>query len=266
MPGGRAQRQARGGVVLPRQRAEHGAGRLLGDEIGRGYARRHRSGRRRSAHRRARREVDPAVAGHAVRGRHRAQPAEHGLGARVEPAHRLPGTARRARPHGLRDRPRAGCSAGRRLGLQQLGRADARPRAGESDRRGRLDLRRAAPVRASGHDAHLARHRPRRQAAAVRGNAVDLPGPRAIRPADARSGPLGGEADRLVRLGGEGDRLGVDQVERRLRLSLVAEPRGRHPRDHGGDPSAGRPRARGRAGSYPARRPRCTGRSDSAIS
>ena len=35
LPGRRPRRQARGGVVLPRHRAEHGAGRLLGDEIGR---------------------------------------------------------------------------------------------------------------------------------------------------------------------------------------------------------------------------------------
>ena len=74
-----------------------------------------------------------------------------------------------------------------------------------------VDVRRAAPVRPARHDAHLARHRRAGQPAAVRGHAVDLPGPGALRPADARSGPLGRQADRLARLGEEGDRVAVDQ-------------------------------------------------------
>ena len=149
-------------------------------------------------------EVDPAVEGHAVGGRHRARPAEHGLGPPVEPLHRLRPPARRARPHGLRDRPRPGAAPGKSgpTTTRRCRRSTAccRRRPARTSR-----VRRAAPLRAARHDAHDDGHR-------RAGNAQMFEGIRSTCRDLARFGllmldqrPLGRQADRLVAAGCAGD-------------------------------------------------------------
>ena len=110
------------------------------------------------------------------------------------------------RPDGVRRRAGPGGRARDGLGVQQLGRADARPRAGERDRDARCRLRQAAPVRSSRDGAHVAVDRCVGQRADVRGHALDLPRPGALRRPDARPRNLERPADRLAGLGQGGHR------------------------------------------------------------